>query len=92
MLRIKNERRNKVSELLQNADQHQRPETHRIRCDHQKHKLPRQRHSRKSVIKQRVRHRRRVLLADFIENKKQRRDEENSANPGYIEKITTVRL
>src|SRR5256885_9615189 len=33
MLRIKNDRRNKISDLLQNADQHQRPETHRIRCD-----------------------------------------------------------
>src|SRR5256885_9164417 len=87
MLQIQNHGGQKISQLLQNADQHQRSEADRIRSDGKKHKLPRHRDSRESVIKQRMRHRRRILLADFVENKKQRRDDENSPNPGHIEKV-----
>ncbi len=45
MLQIQKHGGQKISKLLQNADQHQRPEAHRIRSNYEKYKLPRQRYS-----------------------------------------------
>src|SRR5579871_2077188 len=86
-LQKKNQRRNEIAQLLQNAHEHQRPESYGIRPNHQKYKLPRHADSRESVIEQWMRHRRRIFYADLVKNKKQRRQHQNSPNPRNIKKI-----
>src|SRR5262249_21330017 len=87
MLRVENESRNKVTKFFKDADEHQRAESHWIRSNHKKHKLPRQCHSRESVIKQRMGDRRRILNPDHVKNEIQRRDDDNSPNAGNREKV-----
>src|SRR5215468_9034194 len=87
MLRIEDESRNEVTEFFEDADQHQRTESHRIRSNHEKHKLPGERDSRESIVEKWMRDGRRILLADLVKDEIERGDDENSPNTSNIEQV-----
>ncbi len=86
MLVVKDERRKKVAEFFEDADEHERPEAHGIRSNDEKHELPSQGDSGKAEVEKRMRNRRRILLANFVKDEEQRCDDENAPDAGDIEK------
>src|SRR5262249_14052073 len=86
VLRIQNECGNEIAQFFEDAHEHQRSEADRIRRNDEKNELPGQRDSRKSVIKERMRDRRRILLANLVEDEKQRRQDQNAPDAGDVEK------
>src|SRR6266481_5978451 len=59
------------------------PQPHRVRSNNQKRNLPRQRAPHKTVIKSRMRNRRRVVLPNQIKQKIQRHNHQHSPNPRH---------
>src|SRR5258708_12320640 len=80
LLQIKHGNCDGIAEFLEHCRNHDAAITNRIGGNHHKRELPGQAHSRKAVVETGMRDRRRVLLANFVENKKQRSEDQNTPN------------
>src|SRR5579864_75546 len=84
-LKVKRRQGSAIPELLKHGRNHHQPEPHRIPRDYKKCNLPRQPNADESIIKTRMRDRRRILPPDHIKHKVERGKYENAPDPGNQE-------
>jgi len=81
-LQIKHEQRGAVSELLNHGRNHHRPQAYRVARDEKEYDLKCKPYADESVVKARMRDRRRILAPDDIEHKIKRRQHQEAPDAG----------